>query len=150
METACRLRVVVIVLTVAVPMFGVDLCANMSYQNRNQVDYGPLAIKHVRGKAIDPDGVPVADVCVGLFKESDHTLVAATATSKDGEFVLADPVPGNYRLVATYEAFGAANARVRIGRGRSGVLLRMRPRAIDTTSYVELKPNVAGLNPASR
>jgi hypothetical protein len=111
----------------------------MTYENRNQVDYGPVALKRLRGKAIDPSGVPVPGVCVGLFRESDHILIAASATHADGGFALRNPPPGDYRLVATYSAFGAANARVRLGRGAQGVVLRMRPSGIDTTSYIESK-----------
>jgi hypothetical protein len=123
----------------ALSLPGAERCRNMAYQDRNQVDYGPLLVRQVRGKAIDPSGVPVPGVCVGLFKESDHSLVTSTATSANGEFTLKNAPRGEYRLVAQYPAFGTANARVRIGRGAKGVVLRMRPSGIDTTSYIESK-----------
>src|SRR5215467_5399775 len=41
--------------------------------------------------------------------------------------------------LARYSAFGTANARLRIGRGVKGVMLRMRPSGIDTMSYIESK-----------
>jgi hypothetical protein len=76
-------------------------------------------------------------VCVGLFSETDHALIVATGTLETGDFILKNPPPGDYRLVATYPAFGTANARVRVGSGAKGVILRMRPVGIDTTSTVE-------------
>ena len=98
-----------------------------------------LALRRLRGEAIDPSGVPVPGVCVGLFTESAHTLVTATVTLTTGEFALKNAPTGDYRLVAMYPAFGTANARVRLGRGSARVILRMRPIGIDTTSYIELK-----------
>ena len=53
-------------------------------------------------------------VCVGLFTEADHRLIAATKTNDEGEFKLNNIAPGQYRLVTKCEAFGAANARVRV------------------------------------
>ncbi|MGA7412463.1 MAG: carboxypeptidase-like regulatory domain-containing protein [Bryobacteraceae bacterium] len=91
------------------------------------------------GKAIDGEGVPVPGVCVGLFTEGDHRLIIANATGPDGDFKLGEVPKGRYRLVAKCEAFGAANARVRIGRGATSVILKMRPAGIDTTSFIELK-----------
>lgn len=107
----------------------------MSYDNRNSIDYGPLNLRSLRGKAVDPNGVPVPE-CVGLFTESDHKLIAATATLANGESRMKDAPAGYYRLVAKYPPFGAANARVRLGRGAASVILRMRPVGVDTTSYV--------------
>ena len=132
-------RYALMVSTLVLPLCGGNLCASMAYENRNQVDYSPLALMQLRGKAIDPSGVPIPGVCVGLFRESDHSLVAVSATDADGMFVLKSPPPGDYRVVATYSAFGTANARVRLGRGARSVVLRMRPSGIDTGSYIESK-----------
>ena len=99
MFTALLLRYALIVFTLALWAWGAEPCANMAYGNRNQVDYGPLRLKKLRGNAIDQSGVPVPGVCVGLFKESDHSLIAATATLANGEFALQNPPRGDYRLV---------------------------------------------------
>ena len=132
-----RFALVTSILTLA--LRGAQPCGNMEYEDRNQIDYGPVAVGQLRGKAVDLNAVPVPGVCVGLFRESDHSLIASTATSDDGEFTLKNPPRGDYRLVARYPAFGTANARVRIGRGAKNLILRMRPSDIDTTSYVESK-----------
>jgi len=116
-----------------------ETCATMAYENRNQVDYGPLALSRLAGQAVDPSGVPVPGVYIGLFTESEHRLVMATATRANGKFTLKTPPKGDYRLVAHYPAFGAANARVRVGPGAMSVIFRMRPSGVDTTSYVESK-----------
>ena len=76
-------------------------------------------------------------VCVGLFRESDHSLIMSTATLADGQFTFKNPPRGEYRLVTIYRAFGTANGRVRVERGASTVIVRMRPSGIDTTSYIE-------------
>jgi len=132
-------RVALVALIFALSLPGAEPCGNMGYEDRNQIDYGPLPVSQLRGKAVDLSGVPVPGVCVGLFKESDHSLIASTATSPNGEFTLKNSPRGEYRLVARYPAFGTANARVRIGRGAKGATLRMRPRGIDKTSYIESK-----------
>jgi len=128
-----------VVMVLALSLAGAEPCGNMAYEDRNQVDYGPLPLSQLRGKAVDLSGVAVPGVCVGLFTESDHSLIASTATSANGEFTLKNAPRGEYRLVARYPAFGTANARVRIGRGAKGLMLRMRPTGIDTTSYIESK-----------
>lgn len=45
-----------------------ELRDRMEYKNRNQTDYWPLVVRGV-GRAVDPDGVPVPGVCLGLFAE---------------------------------------------------------------------------------
>jgi hypothetical protein len=114
-------------------------CDTMSYENRNQVDYGRLRIRRLVGKAVDPNGVAVPGVCVGLFTDPGQMLIMTTVTGPHGTFELRSAPVGDYRLVAKYPAFGTGNARVRIGRGAESVFLRMRPAGIDTTSYVEAK-----------
>ena len=89
--------------------FRAEPCANMAYENRNQTDYGPLAVRQLRGEAVDQSGAPVPGVCLGLFRESDHGLMMATASLADGQFALKNPRRGEYRLVVKHPAFGAAN-----------------------------------------
>ena len=69
----------------------------MAYEDRNQVDYGPLPVSQLKGKAVDLSGGPVPGVCVGLFKESDHSLIASTTTSANGEFTLKNAPRGESR-----------------------------------------------------
>ena len=117
-------------------------CEDLSYENRNQIDYGPIVLKQIRGLAKDLDGVPVPNVCVGIFNESDHKLVAAAQTDTKGTFELKAIPDGNYRLVAKCEAFCSANARIRIkARSGSGKALSIHFRAsgIDTCSYIDQK-----------
>jgi len=47
----------------------------MTYENRNQVDYGLIRLQRLAGKATGRDGIAVPGVCVGLFTEGDHKLV---------------------------------------------------------------------------
>src|SRR4051794_31172797 len=100
MVTRLLTRFALVALALSLP--GAEPCGNMAYENRNQIDYGPLPLSHLRGKAVDLSGVPLPGVCVGVFTESDHSLIASTATSAKGEFTLKNPPRGDYRLVARY------------------------------------------------
>ena len=116
-------------------------CKNLTYESRNQTDYGPLPVAAIRGTAKDAQGIGVPKVCIGIFTETDHKLIAATETDDSGHFELKSVPGGDYRLVAKYEGFCPANAKVRIERrSRSNKLLtvEMRPAGLDTCSFVEL------------
>jgi hypothetical protein len=114
----------------------------MTYENRNQIDYGPLRLRAVKGSAKDLDGVSIPKVCVGVFTETEHKLVATAETDEEGLFEIRNLPAGNYRIVAKYSGFCPANARLQIqpkSRSRKSLKLRMRAAGIDTCSYFELK-----------
>ena len=52
------------------------VCKDLAYENRNQTDYGPRGTA-IRGTAKDSQGVAIPKVCVGVFTETEHKLVAA-------------------------------------------------------------------------
>ena len=112
-------------------------CDGMPYRDDNQIDT-KLRLRRIEGIALVTQGVAVPGVCVGLFTESSHKLIAAVRTDGDGHFQMSKIAKGEYRLIAEIDPFGSANARVRIGfRGSSLIRLRVRPRGLDTTSYFE-------------
>jgi Carboxypeptidase regulatory-like domain len=117
-------------------------CKSLSYEDRNQTDYGPLQVAKVRGVARDAEGVTIPRACVGLFSELGHKLVATTQTNDRGEFELAGIPDGSYRLVAKYEGFSSANARIRIekhSQSKKSLTVQMRLLGIDARSFVELR-----------
>jgi Carboxypeptidase regulatory-like domain len=117
-------------------------CKNLSYENRNQTDYGPLRVAAVRGVVKDAQGVPIPKACVGVFTEAGHKLVAATQSGGAGQFELNDIPDGAYRLVAKYEGFSPANAKLRMERrsqNKRSLTVQMRPAGLDTSSFIELK-----------
>jgi hypothetical protein len=116
-------------------------CKDLSYANGNQIDYGPLQVTAVRGTAKDAQGVPVPRACVGIFTEASHKLVASTQTNGIGGFELKDAPIGDYRLVAKYEGFSPANAKVRVerSRGKKTLVVQMRLAGLDSGSFVEVK-----------
>lgn len=117
-------------------------CKNLSYQNRNQVDYGPFQVATILGNAKDAQGVAIPKVCVGVFTESDHKFLAATETDDSGHFELKHIPNGDYRLVANYEGFSPANAKLRVERrkrSKKPLVVQMRSGGLDSVSYVELK-----------
>jgi hypothetical protein len=117
-------------------------CKNMSYENRNQTDYGVLQVATVRGVVKDAQGVSIPKACVGIFTEAGHKLVATTQSDDGGQFEFNDIPDGGYRLVAKYEGFSPANAKLRIERRsqtKRSLTVQMRPASFDTTSFIELK-----------
>jgi hypothetical protein len=117
-------------------------CKNLSYEDRNQNDYGPLYVAAIRGVAKDAQGVVIPKACVGVFTEAGHKLVATTQTDNDGRFELNDIPEGAYRLVAKYEGFSTANAKLRIelrSQSKKSLTVQMRPSGLDTHSFIQLK-----------
>jgi len=117
-------------------------CKNLSYENRNQTDYGPLHVGTVRGVAKDAQGVVIPKACVGVFTEAGHKLVATTQTDDGGQFELNHIPDGAYRLIAKYEGFSTANAKLQIeqrSRSKKSLTVQMRPSGLDTRSFIELR-----------
>ncbi len=114
-------------------------CKEVEYTNANQIDYGPIKVGLLRGQAIDSAGVPVPQVCIGVFTETEHKLVTTVGVDENGRFQIPDLPSGRYRLVSQALGFCPANARIRVKRGfRKGkpLVVHMRPRGIDDCSYV--------------
>ena len=117
-------------------------CRDLTYESRNQTDYGPLLVASIRGTAQDAQGGPIPKTCVGVFTETDHRLIAVTRTDAGGRFELKGIPDGDYRLVAKYEGFCPANAKLHVERGKkikTLLAVQMRFAGLDTCSYVELK-----------
>ena len=113
---------------------------DLKYENRNMIDYGPLAFRSIRGIVVDPSGVVVQGATIGVFTDPDHKLVAKTTTDAKGSFALQHISLGRYRLVAHFEGFCPANVPIRIVTWpRGGIERRLVVHAvagaIDTCSY---------------
>lgn len=63
-------------------------------------DHGPLVFRRVSGRAIDPSSVEVPVVCIALFGEDGHRLIATTLADEKGKFELSRIALGKYRLGA--------------------------------------------------
>jgi hypothetical protein len=110
------------------------------YENHNQIDYGPLVVQDVKGTITDPQQVAVPKVCVGIFTEKDHKLVATTESDADGKFSLQSVPPGLYRLVVKAEPLCAANVPLQVvkqQKKKHALLVHMKPRGLDSCSYGE-------------
>jgi len=113
-------------------------CGQITYEDRNQTDYGPLRVGVVEGHVRDAQGVAIPNVCVALFNEPHHKLVATTQTDAKGRFRFRPVAGGGYRLVAKYEAFCPANVILQVQpTARKSLRVHMRPAGIDTCSYVD-------------
>lgn len=114
----------------------------LTYENHNQVDYGPLRIAKLRGTAEDSQGVPVPDALVLLFSEKEHTLIAQSKSDSKGAFGLEGIRGGRYRLVLKYDGFCSANVPVDLklrSRRKRDLIVHMRPAGIDECSYGALR-----------
>ena len=104
-------------------------CGSMEYRNQNQVELRSIELSRIEGVVQDEQCCPIPGVCIGVFSETDRRLVASTASDENGLFRIG-PVPGgDYRLVATYPEFCAANTGIQLApdsRSRNKLLLNMR------------------------
>jgi hypothetical protein len=120
------------------------------YENHNQIDYGPLVVQDVKGTITDPQQSAVPKVCVGIFAEKDHKLVATTESDADGKFALQGVPPGRYRLVVEADPLCAANVPLQgVKRRKKKQVLRvhMKARGLDSCSYADLVTETA-VNPS--
>ena len=111
------------------------------YENHNQIDYGPLIIQKVKGTITDPRQGAVPNVCVGIFTEKDHKLVATTESDADGKFSLQSVPPGRYRLVVKADPLCAANVPLQVVKSQKKkqvLRVHMKPRGLDSCSYGEV------------
>jgi hypothetical protein len=115
---------------------------DLSYENHNPTDYGPLRVSKIYGISVDPQDVPIRRALVLLFRESDRKLAAHSRTDPEGIFRLNNVRSGKYRLVVKYEGFCSANVPIeyRTGRrARGELVVHMRPRGMDQCSYGALR-----------
>jgi len=113
-------------------------CGQITYEDRNQIDYGPLRVGVVEGHARDDGGTAIESVCLGLFTEPDHKLVATTQTNAKGAFRFRHVANGRYRIVAKYDSLCPANAILLVlPIARKSLRVHMKPVGIDTCSYVD-------------
>jgi Carboxypeptidase regulatory-like domain len=112
----------------------------IDYENHNQTDYGPLIVHDVKGTITDPQAGAVPKVCVGVFTEKEHKLVAATESDADGKFSMQSLPPGRYRLVVKADPLCAANVPFQVVKSQKKkqvLLVHMKPRGLDSCSYGE-------------
>lgn len=141
------LNIFVSVWGIAFGQQSIEQCRSpIEYENHNQVEYGPFSVRMVEGRALDKDQVPIAGVCLGLFSEKAHRLIAETATDQEGRFQFSAVTPGRYRLVGQYRGFCAANVPLHVVRWPRGgmleprhIVLHMEPAAIDHCSFASYK-----------
>jgi len=112
------------------------------YENHNQIDYGPLIVQEVKGAITDQEQGAVRKVCVGIFTEKDHKLVATTESDAEGKFSLQNVPPGRYRLVVKADPLCAANVPLQVVKSqkKKKVLhVHMEPRGPDSCSFADLE-----------
>jgi len=112
------------------------------------VEVPPLVVRRVFGRAvIEGDGklisgYKVTPACVSLFTEESHRFVASVPLDKSRRFTFRGVVPGKYRLVARSPGLCTGNTSIevtplRAGRGKNGIVVHFRVRAIDDCTYAD-------------
>lgn len=142
MRLFLALLAVLVLAHIAVAQEAGTPCSAMTYENRDQTDYGPIKLTTVSGVAKDVEGVMLPGVCVGVFTPAGDKLIKATQTDAEGRFEITSIPKGEYRLVARCDGFCAANAKIRVQpgpRNKNRLNLIIRPAGLDTCSYFELK-----------
>lgn len=116
-------------------------CEDTQYENRNAFEVETLPLRTIKGVARDRNGHPIPQVCVGVFNEGDHRLIAATETDMNGRFEFKGIPFGYYRLVGKFNPFLTANARINLtpNAPRKKLLLILVLNEIDAGSAFELK-----------
>jgi hypothetical protein len=143
-QKLARIFLIVMVLDVAslAPQKKATCSSVPQYQNRNQVDEGRLLVNQVKGQATDANSVGVPGLCVAIFSEKQHELMASTVTDENGNYALGKIRPGQYRLVIQGQPFCPANARLivvqkRLPRThRQRLYAHIRVGGVDTCSYI--------------
>jgi len=101
---------------------------------RPQLGYKPVSVRSIAGKLMDMNRAPMPEVCLGLFTDKGHRLVASTVTNEDGEFDFSDIPEGKYRLLARVPGFYVADITVQVVDWPGGGILRRKK----ITIYMEL------------
>jgi len=123
-----------------------EVCPHrMEYAHRNQVDTKPIKLDLIAGRAIYRDE-PV-QMCVALFTEKTHRLVAQVAVNGNGYFKFRSVRNGRYRLVGRVDNDYLCPVNVIVNRTvlRSGarrqrrLVLHMVAPAIDVCSWGDIK-----------
>jgi hypothetical protein len=120
-----------------------DAQARLLYENRNQVDYGPLVVRTVSGFVFDTAGVSIPNANIGIFTEAAHDWVSQTTSDSNGYFAIGQLAIGEYRLVIQVSGLCSANAQIVVAGWPRGGLLKSRSfyghmvaAGIDTCSFV--------------
>lgn len=118
-----------------------------TYEDHNQIDYGPLKVYAIRGANLIQVGSEQqpgsSEACFVLFAESDHQLVATVRANPAGHFEFTSVAPGRYRLIGRLDGFCSANIPIEVvksSRRKNEIVVRFRARGIDTCSFGELTP----------
>ena len=79
-----------------------------------QLGYKPVSARVVSGQVLDEREVEMPQVCLGLFTEQNHNLVASAVTDEEGRFQFGNIPTGKYRLVVRVSGFYVADIPVRV------------------------------------
>lgn len=149
MRYACTI-VVLFVSALLASAQGFECKSPIEYDNRNQADPKPSTVTRISGRAISEVGHPAREigpvsVCLGLFTEEDHSLVASAVADDEGRFKFDKLPTGRFRLVVRdpLNVYCPANIPLEVvkkGRGKERQLvIHMRPARIDECSYGDFK-----------
>lgn len=116
----------------------------MPYLHQNKFDPQPIELAQVHGTAVDENGSPIAQLCVGIFSEPGHKLLRYAQSANNGKFsVDMKGLPdGEYRLVGHLTGFCPANAILSINshsHQKKPLVVHMNLPGTADCSYVQLR-----------
>jgi hypothetical protein len=103
-------------------------------ENHSWNEQKVLSMHIVSGRALDAGKVGVP-VCLGVFTEKGHRLIAETTADENGYFEFKHIPVGHYRLVAKYSYLCPASISIRVLKRPKGKLKKNRQIAIHMGLY---------------
>src|ERR1700730_628704 len=106
--------------------FVIELKANHSMRKVTGLVFILITVAHytysqekmsgsVKGTIVDTAGKQnLGDASVSVLKATDSAQVAFTVTDKQGSFLIKNLIPGNYRLLITFQGYEGINRRFSI------------------------------------
>jgi len=75
-----------------------------------------MRVQTIKGCVTDPNGLPISEATIELFKKGADEVIAKVVTDENGCFSIADAVQGRYEIAARYPSFRSLYVPVRVTR----------------------------------
>jgi hypothetical protein len=75
-----------------------------------------MRVQTIKGCVTDPNGLPISEATVELFKKGADGVIAKVATDENGCFSIPDAAPGRYEIAARYPSLRSLYVPVRVTR----------------------------------
>jgi hypothetical protein len=73
-----------------------------------------MRVQTIKGCVTDPNGLPISEATVELFKKGTDGVIAKVVTDENGCFSIPDAGPGRYEIAARYPSLKSLYVPVRV------------------------------------